>query len=200
MNIDLYFAPFTRSTRPRWMLEELGVPYNLIGVDLKAGAHLTDNYRRDVHPLNVVPAMRVDGVPMLESGAMVGMLADRFADKGLAPALNNPQRAAYWQWIVFAAATLEPALVACTQTSALPDNDPTRISNEATMRRIWDVVEAGLGNQEHLLGAFQACDVIVGSTAIWAHSVKLLSHSHSLIAYVERLRQRPAYQRARKNP
>jgi glutathione S-transferase len=198
MNIELYFAPFTRSTRPRWMLEELGVPYTLIPVDLKAGEHHTEVYRRDVHPLAVVPGMRIDGVPLVESGAMVGMLADRFADKGLAPPLQSTERAAYWQWIVFAAATLEPALVACTQSANLAVDDPTRVANEASMRKIWDIVEHGLGHKEHLLGSFQACDVIVGSTAIWAASVKLLSHSPMLMAYVARLRERPAYLRARK--
>ena len=57
--MKLYFAPKTRATRPRWMLEELGVPYELVTVDLEAKENRRPEYLR-VHPLGQVPAL-VDG-------------------------------------------------------------------------------------------------------------------------------------------
>ena len=102
MDIELYHTPQTRSSRPRWLLEELGTPYRLRSVDLFGGE------RNPAHPLGSVPAINIDGETLIESGAICHWLADRFLDKGLAPAMDDPRRARYEQWMFFVPATLEP--------------------------------------------------------------------------------------------
>ena len=71
MEIELFYTPRTRASRVRWLLEELDLHYTLRPVDLYRGE------RNPAHPLGMVPAMRVDGEPMFESGAMCMWLAAR---------------------------------------------------------------------------------------------------------------------------
>ena len=77
--MKLYFAPRTRATRARWLLEELGVPYELVKLDLARQENTTPAYLA-VHPLGEVPAL-VDGeVTLLESLAICLHLADRYGE------------------------------------------------------------------------------------------------------------------------
>ena len=69
MDIKLYYTPHTRSLRPRWLLEELQVPYELKHVDLFGGEGQSEEHK-EVHPLGQVPALEVDGKIVLESGAI----------------------------------------------------------------------------------------------------------------------------------
>src|SRR3954471_7487732 len=76
--MQLYFAPRTRSARPRWLLEELEVPYELVRVDLSKQEHRTPEHLA-LHPFGEVPVL-VDGdLTLFDTSAMVLYLADRFA-------------------------------------------------------------------------------------------------------------------------
>src|SRR5688572_28976588 len=108
--MKLYFAPRTRSVRPRWLLEELGVPYELVRLDLpkqegRTAAHLA------LHPFGEVPVL-VDGdVTLFEPTAICIYLADRFPEKRLAPPPGSPDRGPYLQWLLFAEVTLDPLVI-----------------------------------------------------------------------------------------
>ena len=121
--MKLYSNPFSRGTRPRWLLEELGVPYALVHVDMKAGAHKEPGYRA-IHPLGRVPALvEEDGRTVIESGAICLYLADKYIDRGLAPAFGSPARGAYYQWAFYAYATLEaPVTQYFTHTRSAPED------------------------------------------------------------------------------
>lgn len=198
--IKLWFSPFTRSSRPRWLLEELGAPYELVAVDLKARAHKTPEYLEKVHPHGVVPAAEIDGRMMIESSAIVMTLADLFADRGLAPDVKSKDRSAYNQWFFYAQATLEQALVdvlgARKPDAGLPDEKKQEI--EAKWHAALAFLERSLGKKTWLLGdAFSAADVVLGSILVWAHSSKALEGYPGVTSYAERCRSRPAFQRAR---
>ena len=86
--MKLYFTPRTRANRPRWMLEELGVPYEIVHVNLDAKENREPGYLR-VHPLGQVPAL-VDGdVTVFESIAICMYLADRYPVMGVAPQASS---------------------------------------------------------------------------------------------------------------
>src|SRR5947209_2974309 len=88
VHVKLYYVPMTRSNRPRWMLEELGVPYQLARLDPKKGENQTPDYLA-INPTGKVPAL-VDGeVKMFESAAIVAYLGDKFADRKLAPPVGS---------------------------------------------------------------------------------------------------------------
>jgi glutathione S-transferase len=192
--MKLYFAPRTRSTRARWMLEELGVPYELVTVDLKADENHQPDYRL-VHPLGQVPAL-VDGdVTMFESIAICMYLADRFPERGLAPPAASPLRAPYYQWLLFCPSTIEPVIGRWAQHGG-DVTEPERGKAHARFGEAADVLARTLAAGEHMLGAeFSTVDVIVGSNLRWARTVGLLDGRDELSRYVDRLLARPAARR-----
>lgn len=198
--MKLYFARRTRATRPRWLLEELGVPYEKINLELTKGEHKTAEYLA-VHPLGAVPAL-VDGdVTLIESIAICMYLADKYLERGLAPAHGTAARAHYYQWMLFAAATLEPAVAEyASHTSYLPESERRPAVAEAARVRFLaaaEVLSRALGDRSALVGQqFGAADVIVGSILLWAGSMGLLAQHPTLEAYTKALRARPAWARA----
>jgi glutathione S-transferase len=193
--MKLYFAPRTRSTRPRWMLEELGVPYELIAIDLDAKENRQPGYLR-LHPLGQVPAL-VDGdVTVFESIAICMYLADRFPDRSLAPPGSSPLRGKYYQWLLFCASTIEPAIGRWSQHGG-DVAEAEREKARARFAAAAEVLTRALTMGEHMLGdSFSTVDVIVGSNLNWARRVGLLDGHDALQSYVERLLARPAARRA----
>jgi glutathione S-transferase len=198
-SIKLYFAPFTRSTRPRWMLEELGVPYEIVRVDMSARAHKEPSYLASIHPHGAVPAADIDGQHIIESTAIVMALADLFPDKSLAPALGTPERIPYTQWMVYAQATIDPA-IADVISARKPDGatpDDKKAAAEERWAQVAGFLEKGLGDKPWFLGDFTAVDVMMGSLMAWANSQKLLEGHPKLVEYVQRCRARPAFASSR---
>jgi glutathione S-transferase len=194
MDLTLYYAPHTRAGRVRWLLEELGVPYEIRRVD-----HKHDPSYREIHPLALVPALVVDGKPMIESAAMMIYLADRFADRGLAPALDAPDRGAYLQWIVFTTTTLEPPLVqAFFPSGAAPDAD-AKARLVARFHAAAAVIEASLADgREYLVGGrLPAADLPDAHVLGGARAAGVLAAPPRLVEYGRRLGGRPAAKAAR---
>ena len=198
--ITLYHSPRSRSVRPRWLLEEIGTPYDLVTLDLSTQEHKSAAHRQR-HPHGQVPAL-VDGdLALIESAAICLHLADRFPAADLAPPLGTPERGRYYQWMIYAIATLEPpVLQVFLHTMQLPEAE--RSATQAAAARdkfaeIGQVISDALGTHPFLLGErFSAADVMVGSTLAWASLFGMMDGLPTLAAYVERLTQRPAYQRA----
>lgn len=200
MSFVLYYAPRTRAFRARWMLEELSVPYELRTVNIAQGEQRTADYRL-IHPLGAVPALVEDGSTLIESGAICLELGDRFADRGLAPPLASPLRAAYYQWSVFAVATLDPMVAPVFYRSfRLPAERRQDIATDDEHERFARIAAAlrlPMRTGPFLLGeAFSAADVLVGSVLAWARATGLLRSATELEPYLRRLEDRPAFQRA----
>jgi glutathione S-transferase len=193
----LYFNPFTRATRPRWLIEEAGLPVEIVRVDLAAGEQRTEAYTR-IHPLGKVPAL-VDGDrTIVDSLAIVLHLADKAP--GLAPLPGTVERAVYYQWCVYAAVTLEGPVGRFFYENRKPEAERDA-AVLADARREFDVVAApvaaALEGREYLLGGFTAADVMVASVLAWAEGMGLLDGHPSLRAYSARNKARPAFRRAR---
>jgi glutathione S-transferase len=193
MDIELYYTPHTRSSRPRWLLEELAVPYRLRPVDLFGGQ------RNPLHPLGSVPAVCIDGETLIESGAICHWLADCFPEKGLAPATTDPWRARYEQWMFFVPATLEPpAFEVLLHTQILPEkNRIVAIVPFATRgyQRVLRMLSKELDHEDYLLGEqFTCADIMLGTTLTWLP--ELLEDHPPLLAYTQHVTARPAYRRA----
>jgi glutathione S-transferase len=197
--ITLYHAPQSRSVRPRWLLEEIGTDFTVVKLDMSKQEHKSEAHLR-IHPHGQVPALTDDGLTLIESAAICLYLADKFPAAKLAPALGTPERGRYYQWIVYAVATLEtPVLQVFMNTIMLPEAE--RSAAQATAGRekfaeVAKVIADGIGRGPYLLGdQFSAADVMIGSTLAWASFMGLLDGQPALATYVERLAQRPAYQR-----
>lgn len=195
MSLTLYFVPRTRSSRPRWILEELGVPYEIVrmeAADTKKPEYLS------VHPLGRVPALVEDGVTLFESAALCLHLADKYGDGKLAPPPGTSERALYYQWIFFAMASVEPYLSRFLSLR-VSDGDAAEMEREAqAAREHLSVIEKALAGHEFIVGdRFTAADVVVASVCSWAKLMGLTETLPVCDAYAKRLLARPAAKRAR---
>ncbi len=198
--MKLYYAPGTRAARPRWLLEELEVPYELVTVDLEAGAHRRPEYLA-VHPLGRVPALADGELRLLESVAICVHLADRFRDRGLMPEPGSPERALVTQWLLFATTELDGSLDLISLHSAdLPDGErvPAIVPwARARFSQGARVLDDAVGGRRFLVGdRLTAADVVLGCLLSWADRARLLGHFPELARYREDLLSRPAARRA----
>jgi glutathione S-transferase len=196
--ITLYYAPHTRAARIAFLLEELGVPYERRHVNLAAGENNQPAYL-SVHPHGLVPALRDGDTVVFETAAICLYLADRFADQRLAPAPGSTQRAAYYQWVVYSVATLEPALADTWLQTQRPENQRDSAALRAAQERFENsaaVLGAALASPYLLGERFSAADVLVGAMLIWAESMGLLEGHGRLADYAARIRSRPAFSRS----
>jgi glutathione S-transferase len=193
--MKLYFAPRTRATRPRWMLEELGVPHEIVRVDLGAKENREPGYL-SVNPLGRIPALLDGDVAIFESIAICLYLADRYPDRGLAPPMSSPLRAPYYQWLLFCASTIESAIGRWAQHGGGVE-EAEREKARARFDEAAELLGRTLAGGEYVVGnAFSTVDVIVGSNLNWARRVGLMDGHPVLSGYLDRLLARPAAVRA----
>lgn len=199
MNIKLYYWPKSRAFRVRWLLEELGLPYQLEYLNLFEGETNNALYRA-VHPLGSLPAIEVDGEPMFESGAICTWLADQMADKKLAPEFHSDKRREYEQWMYFVPAEVEPPIFyyLLHDTLLAPSDQVKAILPWLEQRyiRVLKVLQAKLERQDYLLGnELSTADIMLGSTLAW--KPEFLTPFAALETYLARLSVREAYTRAK---
>ena len=199
--LKLYYANPSRAIRPRWLLEEIGVPYDLVRLNLDAGDQRKPEYLA-INPNGTVPTL-VDGdLTLFESAAICEYLADEFPDKDLAPPLGTSERGLYYQWMHYAMSSLDAHVITIFHhTSVLPEAERIPALAEECTHRLAaaiEVVERALQGREYILGStFGAADVMVGSCVIWAGSAGLVAPERTAThAYAARLAARPAFRRA----
>ena len=197
-SIALYHFPNTRAERPRWLLEETGTPYTLVPVDLRKGAQKTADYA-DIHPLGKVPAVEIDGHVIVESLAICLSLADRFPDAALAPRPDaEVERATYYSWMSFAAATLEPSLLEESRKQKCEAREVKYVSLGPALtpfETIRDYLERHLTDRPYILGeSFSAADVMNGSIMHAARENGRLDGFPRTQEWLDRLAERPAFQ------
>jgi glutathione S-transferase len=195
--MKLYFAPRTRAVRPRWLLEELEVPYELVRLDLSKQENRTPAHLA-LHPFGEVPVLIDGDVTLFESPAICLYLADRFPEKRLAPPLGSPDRGPYLQWLLFAEAALDPLVLELSRDAQLPQAEKADLTKQqARIGEVLAVIDGRLGGREFLAGgSFTAADVVMASILHWAHTMKLLDGRPRLFDYMMRHAGRPATRRA----
>jgi len=201
--MKLYYAARTRSVRPRWLLEELGLPYDIIQIDLKTGQQKTEEYKK-IHPLGKVPALTDGATTLYESVGICTYLADKYIEKGFAPALEDPKRALYYQWLFFGTTTLEPPVMDCFKHRVLlPQEQRSEAvfqKGAANFEKFSVALDKTLNNQTYLVGdVFTTADIVMGTILDLASSLKLLETKPILMNYLQNLKTRPAYKKARQD-
>jgi len=191
--MKLYFAPRSRTVRPRWLLEELEVPYELVTFDPSKQEN--------------VPAL-VDGdVTFFEPSAICLLyLADRFPEKNLAPPPGSAERAHYYRWMSFAEGSIEPLVMEVYRHGQLPEEQKAGAQEALARSRprlneVLTILDAELNGRAHLVGGrFTAVDVMLASLLHLAHNLKLLEGHPRLFEYVLSNTKRPASRRAVQPP
>jgi glutathione S-transferase len=190
--ITLFHAPNTRSTGALVLLEELGAPYQLHILNMKAGEQREPAFLA-VNPLGKVPAILDGDALVTEQVAIFIHLADRFPAAGLAPALDDPRRGPYLRWLVYYAACFEPALMDKYHGHAPASEMETPYGSYEAML---GVLEAQLAKAPYLLGdTISAADILWGTAFQWTLTFGLVPKRPVFVDYAERIAGRPAARR-----
>ena len=202
--MKLYYIPTTRAVRPRWLLEEMNIPYELVQVTMEMSRQ--PEYKK-LHPHGKVPVL-VDGdVVIYESAAICAYLADRYPDLGLAPSPQSSARAYYYQWLFYAPLTLEKPVeqymfhvLPNLPEKLLPKTHCTADSKAEALEwfdRACDPINEHLQAHDYLVeNRFTAADVVTGGVLLWALKLGMMKEESPVKAYISKLMQRPAFQKA----
>ena len=191
--ITFYHAAPSRGSIVLWMLEELAAPYRIELLDLNQGQQKEPAYLA-VNPMGKVPVIVHRGVVITEVAAICCYLADAFPAAGLAPPIGDPQRGTYLRWLVFEPASLEPAII--DRMLQRPPGVP-RALGYGDLDTTLEVVARAVTPGPYLLGErFSAADVLIGSALRWGTMMGAVAQRPEFAAYVDRLADRPAMQRA----
>ena len=191
MTSDLIFYtnPMSRGQIIRWMLEEVGAPYDTEILDYSSG--MKGEAYRAINPMMKVPAIAHKGRVVTEAAAICAYLADVFPEAGLGP--REEEKADYYRWLFFAAGPLEQAV-----TNKAAGFEPTTERQRMFGYGHYDLAVTTLADhlaaREFVCGSrFNAADVYVGSAVMWGTQFGTLPKLDSFTAYAERLSRRDAY-------
>src|SRR5579885_12651 len=193
-NLTLYHASPSRSSIVLWMLEELGQPYDIRLVKLSAGDNLKPDYLA-INPMGKVPALRHGDTVITETAAICTYLADEFPQAKLNVPTGTPRRGVYLKWLFFGPGCMEPAVI----DRAAPRKEEARraMLGYGDFDTVMDVVAKAVEPGPYIIGEqFTAADVVIGSQLRWGMRFDLMPKRPEFEAYVARLEQRPALQRA----
>jgi glutathione S-transferase len=194
-DLILYTHPMSRGRIARWMLEEIGAPYDVQILDY-AGAMKSPAYLA-INPMGKVPALVHGEAVVTETAAICAYLADAFPEAGLAPPANSQLRAPYYRWLFFAAGPLEAASTnKALGVEAAPDRK--RMLGYGSLEDVLDTLETTLSGGRYLLGDhFTAADIYLGSGLGWGMQFGTVEKRPAFEDYCELVSQRPAAVKAR---
>ena len=195
--IKLYHATRTRSFRIVWLLEELGIPYELE----KMAFVPPQTAFAQASPFGKFPAIEDGELTMFESGAILEYVIERYGNGRLAPAPGSALRGPYLQWIHFSEATAFPPIgemVRHTIFKPEAERIPAVVADARGRAQVTlGVLENALEDKDHLIGEFSGADVMMGFTLLAARLLGVLDDRFpNLQRYLKRLEARPAFQKA----
>jgi len=198
--MKLYFAPGSRAVRIAWLLEELGLDYELERFELGGAAMRTPDYR-SVHPMGRVPALRDSDTTLFESGAIVQYILARHGGGRLLPPVESPEFPQYLQWLHYCEGMIMPPMnMIVVETILLPPDRRSEVHAKRAVKLLGQMltaVDQHMEGREYLAGAFSGADIMTGHAVVMADRFGAdLSDKPALRAYVQRLLARPALQKA----
>jgi glutathione S-transferase len=198
--LKLHFAPNSRAGRVLWLLEELGLPYELNNMafhpkDLKSDEH------RARHPLGRVPVLEDDGVQIWESGAIIDYILERHKNGGLKPNSDSDNFAKYLQWFHYCEGMVMPSMnTIVVHTIILPEErrDETVLGQaQRLLTRALEPVNEALEGKDYLIGDFSGADFMLGHSCFMSNNLGCVSDEMiNIKAYVQRISERPAFIKA----
>jgi glutathione S-transferase len=192
MAVTLYHHPFSRAANVIWMLEEVGIPYELRFVDMPKGAQKAPEILA-LNPMGKLPILTDGDVVVTEAAAIGLYLADRYSLGKLAPTPDDPARAAYLRWSFFAPSVIEPGMMAKSSGWQFKASQAGWGTHESMIA----AMESAIAGKSVVLGdRFSMADCIFGGTVRYMLRFKLLEPTPTFSGYAERLAARPAAQRS----
>jgi glutathione S-transferase len=193
MALTFYTNPMSRGRIARWMLEEIGAPYETVVLAYATGMKAPEYLR--VNPMGKVPAIVHDDRVVTEGAAICAYLADVFPHAGLAP--TDAERAAYYRWMFYAAGPVEAAVTNRSLGVEVPE-DKRAMVGYGSFDAVVETLERAVTASPYLAGdRFTAADVYAGSQIAWGVMFGSLPKRDAFDTYIARINERPAAIRAR---
>ena len=199
--MKLYFAPNSRAVRIAWLLEELGLEYDVEKYRVGDRALRTPEYYK-IHPMGRIPVLEDGETRIYESGAIVQYLLARHGDGKFVPDVNDPSFPEYLQWLHYAEGSIMGQVnILVVETILLPPEK----RNDVNVNRALKLLRVALGNvdnrlqdREYLTGTFTGADIMTGHACFGAMNAgaEIDDYEH-LNEYINRLLKRPALEKAR---
>jgi len=198
--MKVHHAPNTRSVRAIWLLEELGLPYDVQEYKLGDRSMRAPDYLK-IHPMGRVPALEDADVTIFESGAIVEYVLARYGEERMQPPVNSLYFPMYLQWLHYAEGMIMPPVnVIVVETILLPAdrrNDVNVSRATKLLGQMLGAVDAHMKGREYLAGEFSGADIMTGHACTVAKRLGAdTTDKPDLEAYIERCNARPAMQRA----
>ncbi len=199
MATTLYFSPGAASLVVHWLLIELKVAHTLVPLDFTRREHKSETYLQ-LNPAGMVPTLVIDGRIVTEAAAIVMHLADMHPDAGLAPAPGTPQRASYYQWMLFMANTLQPAYRAWfypAEAAGEAQVEAVRDHARLKLESAWEQVATHLDSEAGLFllgGPPTAADFMLTMLMRWSRNMpRPTDRWPTLHGYAMRMKAMPSY-------
>ncbi len=190
--MKLYYCPQTRAFTSLWMMEEVGQPYELVRVNIRAPGHPTEAYKK-INPMGKVAGFEDGGVGFGETAAILLYVADKFPQTKLSPPPTDPRRGRFLQWLMFSPTCIEPAMM--EKRAGTPIN--TIGAGWGDYDRVLAALEAALKPGPWLFGdQFTAADLYIASSLGFGMQFGMIDKRPAFVAYSERATARPAFKRA----
>jgi glutathione S-transferase len=198
--ITIYHLDTSRSERIVWLMEELGLEYTLELFQRNDNGSAPDALRK-IHALGKAPVIRDGNTVLAESGAIVDYIVHRYAGDRLAVAPAAADYARYIYWFHFAEGSLMSLLILALVLSRVPEADasPVRARVLERMKQTLAFIDSELAQATYFAGAtFSAADVMMTFPfTTMRHFLKYdLAPYANILAYLQRIESRPAYQKA----
>lgn len=190
----------SRSQRILWLLEELGLDYEVKRYERDLSTMLAPAALKEVHPLGKSPVITDEGQTLAESGAITDYLVERYGDGKLAPPSGTPEKLRYDYWLHYSEGSVMPLLVMklVLDNFGLGDSDASTQFAIPQIKLHFDYLESELSKNTWFVGEeFTAADIQMSfPVEAVAAQVGLDASRPKLKAFLERIHTRPAYQRA----
>ncbi len=198
--MKIYYAPNTRAVRIVWLFEELGLPYELERYKLGQPEMRAPDYLK-IHPMGRVPVLEDGDVRMFESGAILQYVLGKYGGGRLVPDAASPEYPTYLQWLHYAEGMLMPPVnTIVVETILLPEEKRNQKNADRATRLLTQMLKAvnvALDGRDYLAGDFSGADIMTGHACCVAANLGAdLSDKPNVAAYVARLNERPALQKA----
>lgn len=194
--LKFYTNPMSRGQIARWMLEEVGEPYEQVLLEWGPNGSASADYKA-INPMMKVPTILHGDVVVTEAAAICLYLADAFPAANLAPLLG--ERGEYYRWTFFAAGPLEQAVANKSMGWETEDKQKRGTLGYGSYERTVDALDDKLkATHAFICGdQFTAADVYLGSAVDWGMAFGTLPKRSAFEVYAARLRERPAYEKSK---
>ncbi|MEZ4323476.1 MAG: glutathione S-transferase family protein [Myxococcota bacterium] len=191
--LKLYgIAPVDRSGRVRWMLHELGVPFEDRWLKWREGELDTPEFRA-ISPLGKVPAIEAEGTTLCETSVILDWLGRKYGTASLDPSTHTAD--GYASWMAMASATMDPLCFEFVRPDVKPEDRPARRlqASRDLSRAVMPALRAALADRDTVLEAgFCAVDIQVAASLHYADAGQQLAEEPRLKAWLDQMRARPA--------